>query len=265
MNDPKNATNIQGVGNHDNMSITAPVETIENAGNKVSDNIVECIFCGSFDIIKIGKRKTKCGLRQRYQCKDCKRKFVNDPIKGHKATAKLITLCMDLYFKGLSYRKIADTLYQFYELEVHHETVRRWINKFMKAINKYVATLEPKLSKIWCIDEQMVKSKEGWLWCWNAIDYDTRFLIANIITKKKDLSNTHRVFREIKQNTKHKPAMICTDGMLSYATVIPKEYNVSAHKKNISLKDGGNPLLFLETGEEDSKFLNFCFSNRLEC
>jgi len=51
--------------------------------------------------IKIGKRKTKCRLRQRYQCKSCNHKFVNDPIKGYKADAKLITLSMDLYFKGL--------------------------------------------------------------------------------------------------------------------------------------------------------------------
>jgi len=239
MNDPKNATNIQGVGNYDSMSTTAPEPTIENIGNKDYD-VVECAYCGSFAIIKIGKRKTKCGLRQRYQCKECNRKFVNDPIKGHKATAKLITLCMDLYFKGLSYRKIADTLFQFYDLKVHHETVRRWINKFMKAINKYVKTLEPKLSMIWCIDEQQVKTKEGWLWCWNAMDHDTRFLIANILTKKKDLANTHKIFQETKSNTKHNPALICTDGWTSYAPVIRNEYVVSAHKKNIALRDGGN-------------------------
>lgn len=34
-----------------------------------------------FNVIKSGKRKSECGLRQRYQCKNCKRKFVNDPVK----------------------------------------------------------------------------------------------------------------------------------------------------------------------------------------
>lgn len=93
------------------MCIKAPNSKIENNCNKYYDEIVECVYCGSFNTIKVGKRKTKCGPRQRYQCKDCKRKFVNDPIKGYKATAKLICLSMDLYFKGLSYRKIADTLF----------------------------------------------------------------------------------------------------------------------------------------------------------
>ena len=34
--------------------------------------------------------------------------------------------------------------------------------------------------------------------------------------------------------------MICTDGMRSYEPVIRNEYVVSAHKKNMSLRDGGN-------------------------
>ena len=221
------------------MCIKAPSSKIENEYIKDYD-AVECVYCGSFNIIGVGKRKTKCGQRQRYQCKDCTRKFVNASIKGHKATAKIICLSMDLYYRGLSYRKIADTLFQFYELKVHHETVRRWINKFMKAINNYVKTLEPKLSMIWCIDEQMVKSKEDWLWCWNAIDYDTRFLIANTITKKKDLIDTHKIFHETKKSTKHNPALICTDGWSFYAPVIREEYIYSAHKKNISLRDGDN-------------------------
>jgi len=128
------------VWSHDSMSITTPLGTIDDESNKAYGDLIECIYCGSPDVIRMGKRKTQCGERQRYQCKSCNRKFVSDPIKGYKATAKLITLSMDLYFKGLSYRKIADTLFQFYDLEVHHETVRRWINTFMKAINKYVAT-----------------------------------------------------------------------------------------------------------------------------
>ena len=229
------------VWSNDIMSITAPLGTIDDESNKAYGDLIECIYCGSPDVIWMGKRKTQCGERQRYQCKMCNRKFVADPIKGYKATAKLITLSMDLYFKGLSYRKIADTLFQFYNLEVHHETIRRWINTFMKAINKYVATLEPRLSERWLIDEQMVKSKrDGGVWSWNALDYETRFLIANCITEEKNLSNTHNIFKEIKRNTKQIPETICTDGWRSYPQVIRNEFNVVEHKKNISLKDGGN-------------------------
>jgi transposase-like protein len=222
------------------MCTKTPLESITDKDNKLSDKTVECIYCQSTDVIKAGKRKTKCGYRQRYQCKNCNRKFTDDPIKGYKADAKLICLSMDLYFKGLSYRKISDTLFQFYNLEVHHETVRRWINKFMKAIRKYVERFEPQLSGHWLIDEQMVKCKDGWLWSWNCIDYETRYLIANTITKHKNMSKTHQIFREIKHNTNQKPDVICTDGWRSYPHVIKKEFNVVKHEKNLSLRDGGN-------------------------
>jgi len=99
----------------------------------------------------------------------------------------------------------------------------------------------PHLSGRWLIDEQKVKSKrEGWVWSWNVLDYETRYLIANTITKEKDLSNTHNIFREIERNTKQIPETICTDGWRSYPQVIRNEFNVVEHKKNISLKDGGN-------------------------
>ncbi|WP_370657058.1 transposase, partial [Klebsiella pneumoniae] len=78
-------------------------------------------------MIKRGRRKTKAGVRQRYECKECGRRFVPEPVKHRKATAKVIALCMDLYFKGLSTRKIADTLEQFQGMTVSHVTVSRWI------------------------------------------------------------------------------------------------------------------------------------------
>ena len=239
-NDHQSRMNTPVVWSHDKMDITAPMGTIKED----VDKFFCCRYCGAQEIIKAGKRKTKCGSRQRYKCKNCHRKFVSDPIKGYKATSKFIILSMVLYFEGLSYRSIKNTFAMVFGLEVHHETIRRWINKFMKAINRYIETLEPHLSNKWHIDEQKIKTKKnGWLWSWNAIDHDTRFLIANTITKEKDISNTHHIFEQIKKNTKQKPESITTDGWRSYPKVISNEFNVTEHIKNVSLKDSGNNLI----------------------
>jgi len=77
---------------------------------------------------------------------------------------------MDLYFKGVSLRKIQDHLRQFYNLKLHHETIRRWIVRFTKLMNEYVNRLEPKLSDTWHADEQMIKSNGKWIWSWNILD-----------------------------------------------------------------------------------------------
>jgi len=55
------------------------------------------IRCGSANVIKRGVRKTKHGFRQRYERKECGRRFTHEPIKHRKATTKFIALMMDLH------------------------------------------------------------------------------------------------------------------------------------------------------------------------
>lgn len=99
----------------------------------------QCPNCGSYAVVKNGRRKTAMGTRQRYICKDCEHRFTVEPIKYRKATTKLIALCLDLYYKGLSLRKISDTIEQFYNLSIHHDTIRVWIDTFMEKIRIYVS------------------------------------------------------------------------------------------------------------------------------
>lgn len=103
---------------------------IEEAEPKVT-----CAFCKSENVVKWGHRKTGFGQVQRYACRECNRKFVVD--KGFcnmKNSLKTITLTLDLYFKGLSQRKIADHLKQFENVCVNQTTILRWIQKYMKLL-----------------------------------------------------------------------------------------------------------------------------------
>ena len=131
---------------------------------EMETNEIRCDRCNSINVIKRGVRKTKCGLRQRYECTECHRRFTHDPIKYRKANSKIIALTMDLYYKGLSLRKIADTLFQFYGLKLHHDTIRVWINTFMDKIKEFVDGFEPLVGNKWLIDEQKVKADGEWLW-----------------------------------------------------------------------------------------------------
>jgi len=190
-----------------------------------------CVYCKSVNVVKNGSRKTKMGIKQRYRCKDCGRKFVLEPIKYVKGNGKIVTLTMDLYFKGLSLRDISDTIYQFYGLKVHFDTIRRWIRKYTKIMDEHVNKIEPKLSGKYQVDEQMVKSKGRWVWSWNALDEETRFLIANTITKERRIRDTREVFKKIKEITSQRPTQIKTDGLWSYEKAIKKEFLTRKHRK----------------------------------
>lgn len=62
--------------------------------------------CNSKSIKKNAKRKTKHrGIIQRYQCKECSYRFVlGEGFYRMRNHEKKITLCMDLYYNGKSFR-----------------------------------------------------------------------------------------------------------------------------------------------------------------
>jgi putative transposase len=93
---------------------------------------LNCVYCGSEQIIKNGTRKTKIGNKTRMLCKHCNRTFTLESETGFErmqVTSKMVTVALDLYFKGTSLRKIVDHLDQFYERTVHFTTVYHWVLK----------------------------------------------------------------------------------------------------------------------------------------
>jgi len=192
--------------------------------NELNKQEINCPDCNSYNITKNGNRKTTDGTRQRYKCKDCNYRFTHDIIKHRKVSGKMVALSMDLYFKGLSLRKISDTIYQFYDIQIHHETIRRWINTFMEKMNDYVSNLKIEHSDIWVVDEQKVKTKKDqWVWVWNLMDKESRFLIASNVTKTRNMNDTRQIFKKAKQNTDKKPLFVITDGLKTYPHAINKE------------------------------------------
>lgn len=193
-----------------------------------------CPNCDSKNIVKFGARKNKNGVKQRYACKECSKTFVLEPIKFIKGNAKLVTLTMDLYYKGLSLRDISDTIKQFYSLDVTHETVRRWIRTFTKLMDEYTAKLKPELSGKWHIDEQNIKVKGDWLWSWNVLDEDTRFLVANNVTKTRHQEDAKALLD--KTERLGKPKQILTDGLHAYRKAIKKQYGYDKHSRNYNVE-----------------------------
>lgn len=80
------------------------------------DKEIKCRFCQSSNTTKKGFRKTQNrGKIQKYCCKDCNRLFVlDDGFFKMRNSPQKITLCLDLFFKGVSTRQVQAHLQQFY-------------------------------------------------------------------------------------------------------------------------------------------------------
>ena len=61
-------------------------------------------------------------------------------------------------------------------------------------MNRYVESVVPQLSGHWNVDEMKVRCKGDWVWLWNVMDRDTRFLLASTISKKREIQDARNVF-----------------------------------------------------------------------
>jgi len=197
-----------------------------------------CAYCSSLKVYKFGK--VEGTDKQRYKCKECKKTFVADKdFRKFKGNAKIVTAVIDLYFKGVSLRKIQDHMKQFYEIEITHVTIYYWIKRFTKLMNAYTEGLKPQVSGLWHIDEQAIKSKGKETWCWNVLDSETRFLIANNITRGRSIPEAREIMKKAKEVRKDANAII-TDGLWSYEKAIRREIPSAEHIRLESIRKKPN-------------------------
>lgn len=199
-----------------------------------------CRFCGSENIEKHGMRYTKSGKKQRYRCKDCNRRFVlNDGFSKMKYSPDVITQALDLYFKGLSLRKVKDHFEQFLSKKIHHTTILNWIRKYTCIIDAYVKDVKPELSSMWHVDEMMIRTGGKWSWLWHTMDRDTRFMVANMISNSRTVEDARNLFKRVKQQAKSKPEYMVTDGLQSYNDAFNKEFYTRKSPQTKHIRNAG--------------------------
>ena len=209
-----------------------------------------CPKCQSVKFKKDGNRYTKFGKVQRLSCLVCHYKFSHrEGFERMKQDAKVITLCMDLYFKGISLRQIRDHIKQFYGVSVWQSTIYYWIRKYVDLMKSYVSQFTPNVGGIWHIDETMISVKGSKMekghydWLWNLMDNETRFILSSQIHKTRFIDDARAVLREGKENAKRIPAIVVSDSHQSYRKAVKKEiYQKTSpqpqHLRVSPIKDG---------------------------
>lgn len=196
-----------------------------------SSDSLECAKCKETKIVKDGKRYAKKGTIQKYLCRNCGYRFVvNTGFENSKKEPKLICASIDLYFKGMSLRKVADHVKQFYGVNISNVSVLRWVQRFGEVVAPFVDSLNPPhLGGIFQVDEMVVHvrrestDKGHYQWLWNFMDDSTRFWVSSMVSQRREVSDARAVFADAKSKTGKAHAVI-HDGLPSYNEAFQKEY-----------------------------------------
>jgi transposase-like protein len=187
-------------------------------------DIHSCIFCKSSDLIKWGLRHNKYGDIQKFSCKSCGKFFtVNLGFERMKHNPQGITTAMQLYFSGESLRNTAKSL-RLLGVQVSHQTIYNWIEKYTALMAKYVEKITPQVSDTWRADELFLKVKGNMKYLYAMMDNDTRFWLAQEVADTKGTADIRPLFKQAKIKAGKKPHTLITDGAFNFESAFREEF-----------------------------------------
>lgn len=213
---------------------------MKNTENMTKKKIC-CPDCKNKEVVKRGYRETENrGVIQRYFCKSCGYRFIQDPFSRMRNSPQKITCALDLFSRGLSTRGVQEHFKAFFPHNSDHSTILRWIRKYALRIASFTDNLKLQTGSYIEVDEmefQRRKSHKKKLgidknWLINAIDVKNRFLISSAYVKHRSKINIKRVLFNTKNKTGTQVKTIQTDGLTAYDNIVKQAWGYNRHTRN---------------------------------
>ena len=200
---------------------------------------LSCPNCNSKFIIKWTKRNTQNrGLIQRHKCKNCNKTFaIDDGFYRMRNHPKKITCALDLYYKGVSLRKVQEHFQAFYPKNSTHVSVYNWIVKYATIVSKLIDNIPIKCGNEMMSDEmeyhRRLYHQKGMKgieqnWFVDTFDLQTRFMIIGEYMKSRTNENLIKVMKKTKFKTGEQVKIVTTDGLQGYPTVLRKTFSLQS-------------------------------------
>ncbi len=170
-------------------------------------------------------------------------------------TPQKITQSIDLFYRGVSTRKVQEHLAIFHPHNASHMSVYNWVVKYAKMISKFTNKLKLNVGSEVQIDEiefhrrkshkkgQKGTDKNFFI---DSICPETKFLISSEYSKTRNKRDVKAVTQRIKERTDEQIQMATTDGWNAYIKTIKSvfgynnkigRYNVFHNRVIVSEKD----------------------------
>jgi len=179
-----------------------------------------CKYCQSDQIVKHGVRT---GI-QRYLCKNCHHHFYDNAVTfpRMRVDSQVIVTSLNMYYGGLSTRKVAEQISNIFGEQISQTTVWYWIHRYSELVWDFVETLKPTLSGKYHHDETEIAVGGSGRYFWETIDEDTRFIVAHLLIESRTSEDAKEVFKQALEI--QKPTTLYTDGSFAYDDAFNKVF-----------------------------------------
>ncbi len=187
----------------------------------------KCPHCKKNNSTKAGIRKNKSGFVPKFFCKNCNKFFTDRKgFENCQTKPEIIIDALDLRAQGLSFGKIAIHINQKYKINIERSTILKWQNKFGKMIENFTKSFQLTHAFNIHADEIFFRAKgqrdRDFVYYWDAIDYETKFLIADHISLEREEIEAREFITKIKNKLLEFPTNLHTDNSYDYPPAIRK-------------------------------------------
>ena len=141
-----------------------------------------------------------------------------------RTSYEAIAVAIEMYYDGFSLSKVQKYLNKLLKVTVGRNTILHWFEKYGPMVKEFTDSLKADLSPWWYADETMVrvkhKSGKKYIWYWDVIDGRTRFLVSELASKARLMSDAKALMRLGKHVAMTHPQEITTDHLPSYPKAI---------------------------------------------
>ncbi len=108
-------------------------------------------------------------------------------------------------------------------MEVRHQTIYNWIDKYTSLMEKYLDKITPKVSTAWRTDDLYSKVKGNIKYLYALMDDETRFWIAQQVAETKNTVYITPLFNKGKKVAGIRPNVLISDCAPNFHTAFNKE------------------------------------------
>ncbi len=141
---------------------------------------------------------------------------------------------VDMYFDGLSYRRVARNMEQYFGRETNPATVYRWVKELSGTADEILRPMKVDTGREWVADEMVVNVGGQKMWLFNVMDADTRFVLAAHLTPERTARAAQTTLAMARERSNNAPAVVKTDGLRSYRQALPRAFPTWPVKHTVS-------------------------------
>lgn len=156
-----------------------------------------------------------CKRKTGQRCNTCRRGGGKRRAYVH-ATPQQVGAAVDMYFDGLSYRRIADNMDDYFDRETNAASIFRWTRQLTERAKDRLSESPIPTGEEWVADELAVKVGGKQYWLFNVMDADSRAVLSAYLSPERTTQAAATAMALARQRAATPPKVVKTDGLRSY-------------------------------------------------